>query len=322
MSPSALIEAIADEARAMPFLDIDPRALLERDLPLSAPGRWSANRHCWLVRASDHWLAVNLAREEDRAALPAWLRCDDERPSIGAMATMIAEQSAGALLEQAVLLGLPVAIVGETVPVAQVSAEALQAARQPPRGLKVLDMSALWAGPLCGALLADAGMAVTRLEFATRPDPTRTATPQLDQRLNGRKQRFTIPDIDTLQDAFTQADIVITSARPHALARLGLAPDVLLARHPRLIWVAITAHGFHGEQGLRAGFGDDCAAAGGLIHWQSGEPHFLGDALADPLTGLRAARRVFDHLARGTSGLIDAALAATAADFASAAGLR
>ena len=53
----------------------------------------------------------------------------------------------------------------------------------------VLDLSALWAGPYCGALLAAAGHAVVKVESEGRPDPTRLHTPQLDARLNGNKRR-------------------------------------------------------------------------------------------------------------------------------------
>ena len=187
----------------------------------------------------------------------------------------------------------------------------------------VLDLSALWAGPLCGALLALAGMAVTKIEDPARPDPTPLATPQHSRRLNAGKMsiRMAISD-PALLDLIGKADVLITSARPHALERLGLTPDAVFQRNPRLIWVAITAHGFSGPAAMRVGFGDDCAAAGGLVGWNAGRPQFLGDALADPLTGLRAAHHVFERLAAGRSGLIDAALAGTAADFAKLAGLR
>jgi crotonobetainyl-CoA:carnitine CoA-transferase CaiB-like acyl-CoA transferase len=101
-----------------------------------------------------------------------------------------------------------------------------------------------------------------------------------------------------------------------------LTPEALFARNPALLWIAITAHGFTGPDAMRVGFGDDCAAAGGLIGWIDGQPHFLGDALADPLTGLHAARLALECLAEGQGGLLDVALAPTAARFAMAAGLQ
>jgi crotonobetainyl-CoA:carnitine CoA-transferase CaiB-like acyl-CoA transferase len=69
-------------------------------------------------------------------------------------------------------------------------------------------------------------------------------------------------------------------------------------------------------------FGDDAAAAGGLVRWTAaGEPEFLGDALADPLTGLAAAAGALQALAEGGGVIVDAALARTAAGAAAELGL-
>jgi CoA-transferase family III len=303
-----LLEAIAEEARGLPFA-IDPADLLRRDRELSPPGLWSPNRHCRMIEAADGWLAVNLARADDRAAIPAWLQSEVRGDVWDAVIDGVRHQPANALLDQAILLGLPVSIVGEVSPLAPPPAATIVASSLSNR--KVIDLSALWAGPLCGALLAKAGMDVTKIESLKRPDPTGD-----DARLNGAKQRVTIDlSAPALSDAIADADILITSGRPHALARLGLTPDALFARNPRLIWVAITAYGFTGPAAMRIGFGDDAAAAGGLVRWQDGAPHFMGDALADPLTGLRAARLAMEHVAQDKAGLIDVALAQTAASY-------
>ena len=61
-------------------------------------------------------------------------------------------------------------------------------------------------------------------------------------------------------------------------------------------------------------FGDDAAAAGGLVRWTpSGAPRFLGDALADPITGLAAALGALKGLDEGGGVLVDVALARLAA---------
>ena len=113
-------------------------------------------------------------------------------------------------------------------------------------------------------------------------------------------------DRDALLALVGASDVLISSARAPALARLGLDP----ANHPNLTWIAITAHGWKSD---RVGFGDDCAVAGGLL----GEgPRFLGDALADPLTGLEATLATLDYIARGEGGLIDMPLARVAASYA------
>jgi crotonobetainyl-CoA:carnitine CoA-transferase CaiB-like acyl-CoA transferase len=63
-------------------------------------------------------------------------------------------------------------------------------------------------------------------------------------------------------------------------------------------------------------FGDDAAVAGGLVEYDSDGPVFVGDAIADPLTGLHAAAAVADALARGGGELIEMSMAATAAGYA------
>lgn len=329
--PAALADVIADEASAVTKLVkqlgaeivIDPVQLLQRDIALQPPSRWSPNLYCQLVETSDGWIAVNLAREDDRDAVRAWLECEAGAAPWDTVVEVAKQRTAADLIERAILLGLPVAGVGEAVPPNALTLTATGKAQRRMSDMTVIDLSALWAGPLCGGLLADAGMAVTKFEDPRRPDPTQGATPEHHRRLNGGKQcvRMRLSDPELLQ-RITNADVLITSARPHALERLGLTPDALAERNPGLIWVAITAHGFSGPNAMRVGFGDDCAAAGGLIGWKDGKPTFLGDALADPITGLRAAHYLLAHIAAGQQGLIDVALATTAADFAHKASLR
>ena len=315
MIPDALLDAIADEGKAF---GVDPAALLKRDLELEPPTNWSPNRHCQLVEAADGWIAVNLAREDDRDAVPAWLECELGSDPWDAVEKQARGRTTADLLERAVLLGLPVVAVGEAAPPIPSPLRLDHSTSK-----TVVDLSALWAGPLCGGLLAEAAMAVTKIEDPVRPDPTGGTTPEHDRRLNGRKRRLSMTLGDPqLLEIIASARILITSARPFALARLGLTEEALFDLNPALIWVAITAHGFYGEGAMRVGFGDDCAAAGSLVRWENGVPHFLGDALADPLTGLRAARLALSAVTEGRAGLIDVALAPTAAEFAQRAGLR
>jgi hypothetical protein len=330
MIPGALSNMIAEDCRA--FLDlsgqlgsavaIDPAALLHRDIALQPPTHWSANRHCRLVETADSWIAVNLARQEDRDTVSAWLECAAEPDPWRFVIELARIRTSADLLDRAILLGLPVAIVGETAAAETPIAKSVRSLQKPFPEMSVIDLSALWAGPLCAGLLAEAGMVVTKVEDPARPDPTRHATPEHHHRLNRCKRQVRVKLTDALLlDAVAEADILVTSARSHALARLGFTPDALFARNPALIWIAITAHGFYEPHAMRVGFGDDCAAAGGLVRWNAGRPYFLGDALADPLTGLRAAHLALCHLVSGQSGLLDVSLAGSAANFSSRARL-
>src|SRR6185437_6907129 len=158
--------------------------------------------------------------------------------------------------------------------------------------------------------------------------PTRDSMPEFFRRLNGQKGELQLDfgaaaDRARLRDAFAAANVVITSARPRAFAGLGLEPAAVFAANPSLVWVAITGYGWTGEAGQRVGFGDDTAAAGGLVRWTAkDEPRFAGDALSDPVTGLAAALGALQGLAAGGGVLVDAAMARAAAATAALAGMR
>ena len=313
---------------------LTPQLLLQRDAPgLSAPDHRSANRSCRLLEARDGWVALNLARPED-VELTSIL-CDQGAERRAArhqegnnrevnhcevtiwdvVADMARDCAASEFVARAVEFQLPAAALDEaTSPPFET-----RSGGDAPR--RVLDLSALWAGPLCAGLLAKAGAQVTRIESVRRRDPTPDTAPELDQFLNDAKERVALDLSDAndrarLLEMVLDADVLVTSARAPALARLGLAPETLFALRPRLIWAAITAHGSRGAGALRVGFGDDCAAAGGLVRRETFSPQFMGDALADPLTGIEAALAVFERTRQSSGGFIDIAMARVAAQYA------
>ncbi|HXQ47462.1 MAG TPA: CoA transferase [Caulobacteraceae bacterium] len=299
-------------------------------LPLAEPGLWSPNRACRLVQTADGWIAINLAREEDRELVPAWLCTDMTGDPWDAIVELARACQTKPLIDQAILLGMPVARVSE-VREMKLDPPALPLGRSGPpeaeRPLRVVDLSALWAGPLCGAVLAAMGADVVKVESPRRPDPTRVTSPAFYQRLNGQKGELELDLVSPagrakLQDEVAAADVLITSARPRGLASLGLEAAQTFKANPRLTWVAITGYGWEGDAAMRVAFGDDAAAAGGLVRWtEAGEPHFLGDALSDPVTGLAAASGALAAVIDGGGRLIDVAMARSAAAAAAVCGL-
>ena len=264
--------------------------------------------------------------------MPAWVDLD-AAVDVGAgaaehlwptVAAAVAAAPVGSLVAQGVLLGMPVAAVGErTVPAAPVTVASLGAATRPLRGEPlVVDLSSLWAGPLCGRLLAQRGCRVVKVESAHRPDGARFGNRRFFRALNGAKEQRVVdlrtPDgVGELRALLADADVVIEGSRPRALHQLGCAADAFGADGPA-VWVSITGHGRTGDGALRVGFGDDAAAAGGLVAWDERGPCFVADAVADPLTGVAAAAAAVAGLAAARAGagervVVDAALARVAA---------
>ncbi|OBG92182.1 acyl-CoA transferase [Mycobacterium sp. E3298] len=284
-------------------------------LGLTRGGRVSAGGATRLLTAADGWCAITLSRPDDVAAVPALVQSDD----VGAdpwpaVRHWAATHHRSAVVERAALLDIPAAALSE----AAAAAPRIRpwGARGPARdvgGLLVADLSSMWAGPLCGQLLARAGATVVKVESPRRPDGTRAGNQAFFHWMNGEKLSYCV-DFDTnadeLHELLAVADIVIEGSRPAALTRRRLGPHDIEPRQGR-IWLRIT-----GYDGARPGFGDDAAVAGGLVGVAADGPVFCADAIADPLTGLEATRLVADSLGRGGGELIEVAMAAVAAGYA------
>lgn len=249
--------------------------------------------------AQDDTIALNLSRDADRELLPALfeteaLDCRDEAD----IAALIAASKATAIVLRGRSMGLAIAAVHEKphgdacVKLTPGSPRSMSARAAP----RVIDLSALWAGPLAGHLLSLAGADVVKVESLHRPDAMRDNS-EFYAVLNQGKSNVALDfkdthDRDNLLALIGAADIVIESARPRALRQLGIDADQLVRTTPGLVWVTITGHGVAGEAANWVGFGDDCGVAGGLsaaLHEATGQMGFVGDAIADPLTGMRAA---------------------------------
>jgi crotonobetainyl-CoA:carnitine CoA-transferase CaiB-like acyl-CoA transferase len=179
----------------------------------------------------------------------------------------------------------------------------------------VVDLSAMWAGPLCASILGQAGGSVVKVEDPRRPDGARSGSPAFYELLHRGHESVVLdlrsPDFEAL---LRTADVVIEGSRPRALEQLGVDREALAAE-TGCVWVSITARGLDGPDRNRAGFGDDCAVAGGLVATDpdDGGPLFCGDALADPVTGILAAATALQALADGGPWIVDAGLARCAA---------
>jgi crotonobetainyl-CoA:carnitine CoA-transferase CaiB-like acyl-CoA transferase len=308
---------------------VDAMALLGERAALAGlrrNGRRSCGRATRLVRAADGWLAVALPRREDLEAVPAWLgqrldgwSCDPGAVDEARLDAEVRQRGVEELTERAVLVGMAVGALGEVrhrEPVRVLDHRPGPASGRAPL---VVDLSALWAGPLCSDLLARAGADVVKVESVHRPDGLRQDDSGLFDLLTARKRCVALdlstPDgIADLRRLVAAADVVIEGSRPRALAQLGIDVEGVVRSAATKVWLSITAYGRTGPAATRVGFGDDAAVAGGLVAWDSDRsPCFLADAIADPLTGLVAAAAVARAVAQGGAWLLDVALARVAA---------
>jgi len=237
---------------------------------------------------------------------------------VACCAALVAANDSADVTDRARLLGLPVAALGET-PAGGPHVFPFGAATTPrgPSGLLVVDLSAMWAGPLCSQLLAPAGATVVKVESAARPDGARNGPPEFFDWVNGGKLSYLTDfgDPGQLLALLAVADVVIESSRPAALVRRGVGPTDVDPRDGR-VWLRVTGHGTDGDRANWVAFGDDAAVAGGLVCGGDDTPVFCGDAIADPLTGLHAAVAVAQSLRSGGGELIEMSMAAVAATYA------
>ncbi|MGO9350130.1 MAG: CoA transferase [Mycobacterium sp.] len=290
-------------------------------LGLTRGGRVSAGGATRLLAARDGWCAITLSRPDDVAALPALLHADevpaDPWPTLQ---RWVAARPVSAIIERAGLLDIPAAALGEAAAAGpRIRRIGSVGSVRALASLLVADLSSMWAGPLCGHLLARAGATpgatVVKVESPRRPDGTRAGDRAFFDWINGEKLSYCVDfdsQADELRELLAVADIVIEGSRPAALARRRLGPHDVAPRAGR-IWLRIT--GFDGDSG-RPAFGDDAAVAGGLVGGSTEAPVFCGDAIADPLTGLEAALAVTESLGRAGGELIEVSMAAVAATYA------
>lgn len=196
------------------------------------------------------------------------------------------------------------------------------------RGIKVIDLSRILAGPWCTQNLADMGADVIKVEHPVRGDDTRgwgppdVQAPDADASMsayfmscNRGKQSLAL-DFSTEEGAATlrtlirDADVLVENYKAGSLHKYGLDYDSLAALNPRLIYLSITGYGQSGPMAGRPGYDYVFQGMGGLMSYTGqpdGEPGSgplrTGVAVVDLMTGMYATSAVLAALhQRGRSG--------------------
>ena len=198
-------------------------------------------------------------------------------------------------------------------------------------GLRILDMTSFWAGPLTGHMLALLGAEVIHLESSTRPDGARLVggVPQTEDQfwergpifaaLNTNKKSVTINlsdrrGIDLVRKLIATCDVVVENYTPRVLDQLGFDFETLRSERPDLIMLRMPGFGLDGPWRNLPAFAFVIEDAAGLT-WLTGHPDVLPFepyCVGDPNAGLHALWGLLLALQHrektGEGGLVEAAM--------------
>ncbi len=180
----------------------------------------------------------------------------------------------------------------------------------PLKGVRILDLSSVILGPYASQILGDYGADVIKIE-SPEGDSTRRTGPSLQEGMAAiflganRNKRSVVLDLklptarQALLALVDTADVFMHSIRPQKLAALGLAPDTLRARNPRLVYAGLHGFGQDGPYGGKPAYDDIIQGLSGLaalMERQGGEPRYLPTIAADKTCGLVAAHAILAAL--------------------------
>jgi CoA:oxalate CoA-transferase len=188
----------------------------------------------------------------------------------------------------------------------------------PLRGVLVVDLSRVLAGPYCTLLLAELGARVIKVERPGRGDDARAIGPFVGGKsayfgsVNRGKESIALdlrdaPDRAVFEQLLARADVLVENFRPGVLARLGFGWEALHARFPRLVYAAVSGFGQTGPDAERPAYDLVAQALGGLMSLTGqpgGPPTRVGTSIGDIAAGLFTALGVLAALLhRAATGL-------------------
>lgn len=168
------------------------------------------------------------------------------------------------------------------------------------KGLKVLDLTRVLAGPVCTMLLADMGAEVIKLEVPGTGDDSRGFPPFKEGEstyfINNNRNKKSIvlnlkdpSDHQKLVEIIKSMDVLVENFRPGTMEKLGLGYEDLKETNPRLIYASISGFGQYGPYKGKPGYDIIGQAMGGIMSitgWPDSPPTRTGTAIADFLAAL------------------------------------
>lgn len=262
-------------------------------------------------RTADGWLRLHGNYPHHRAAAASVLGSDD----VDAVATAAAGWRAVELESAVVAAGGAAAAVrtpeewatspqgraGAGLPLLDLRRTTDGPPRRPDvRGLRVLDLTRVIAGPVATRVLASHGADVLRVDGPRLPDQREGL---LDTGVGKRHVVLDLADARdraTVEELLSAADVVVQGYRPGALDAFGMDPAALTQRHPHLVVVRLSAWGTRGPWAGRRGFDSLVQAATGIatVYGTPEQPGVLPAQALDHATGYLAAATVLAALVR------------------------
>ena len=192
------------------------------------------------------------------------------------------------------------------------------------KGLRVVELGQLLAGPFCGQLLGDMGAEVIKVEPPGAGDPMRVwgqGEEKVQWEVVARNKKSVSANLRIaegqalVRKLIGKADILIENFKPGTMERWGFSPEALLAEQPGLIIARMSGYGQTGPYSNRAGFGGIGEAMGGwryIVGEPDRSPSRMGVSIGDTLTATYGCMGVLAALhhrnVTGQGQVIDAAL--------------
>ena len=179
-------------------------------------------------------------------------------------------------------------------------------AEQPLKGVRILDLTRVLAGPYCAMLLGDMGAEVIKVEEPGKGDDTRGWPPFAGgestyfMSVNRNKKSITLnlkaPEgRDILRKLAKKSDVLLENFRTGTMEKLGLGYATLSKLNPRLVYCAISGFGESGPESHRGGYDLIVQAESGVMDltgFPDGPPVKVGNSIADLVAGMSGAHGV------------------------------